>query len=82
MKVERRLPFGLVVCAQTADEAREWARQHGLSEKDYVYASAAARLDGMRDFAVIRLAGFYRRRDRGRIEETIRRNELKMGGTK
>lgn len=66
-----------VVCAGSQDEARAWSRRHGIPSRQVCYASSPHKLLGLRDFAVVRLPGFFGRRDRREIEDVVRANEMK-----
>ncbi|CAL9650227.1 hypothetical protein [Streptomyces sp. enrichment culture] len=66
-----------VVCAGSQAEAQAWARLHGIPQQDCLYAGSLRRIEGLRDFAVVRLRGFFDRPDRGDIEDCLLRNELK-----
>ncbi|AWT42564.1 MULTISPECIES: hypothetical protein [Streptomyces] len=66
-----------VVCAGSQAEAQAWARLHGIPQRQCVYASSVRRIEGLRDFAVVRLRGFFGRPNRDEIEACLRRNELK-----
>ena len=66
-----------VVCAGSQAEAQAWARLHGIPQRQCVYASSPRTIEGLRDFAVVRLRGFFDRPNRDEIEACLRRNELK-----
>lgn len=66
-----------VICAGSQAEAQEWARLHNIPQRQCVYAGSLRRIEGLRDFAVVRLRGFFDRPDRGEIEACLLRNELK-----
>ncbi|KPC68071.1 hypothetical protein ADL27_57380 [Streptomyces sp. NRRL F-6602] len=66
-----------VVCAGRSEEARAWARSHGVPQCQCIYAGSVRKLDGLRDFAVVRLRSFFDRRDRDEIEAVLRRCEMK-----
>jgi hypothetical protein len=66
-----------VVCARSQDEAQAWGRLHGIPQRQCVYASSPRTVEGLRDFAVVRLRGFFDRPNRDEIEACLRRNELK-----
>ncbi|GGS41816.1 hypothetical protein GCM10010221_45850 [Streptomyces parvus] len=67
-----------VICAARNDEARAWARGHGIPERQCIYAGSVRTLDGLRDFAVVRLRSFFDRPDREQIEAVLQRCEMKM----
>ncbi|MFC8986016.1 hypothetical protein [Streptomyces sp. NPDC057115] len=67
-----------VVCAGRSEEARAWARAHGVPQGQCIYAGSVRKLDGLRDFAVVRLRSFFDRSDRDEIEAVLRRCEMKM----
>lgn len=69
-----------VVCAASAAEAMAWAKEQGLTQRQINYASSPAKIDGLTNFTVVRLHGFYRRADANRIDAVIRRNQRKQGG--
>lgn len=66
-----------VICAGSQAEAQAWARLHGISQRQCLYASSTRTIEGLRDFAVVRLRGFFDRPDQEEIETCLRRNELK-----
>ncbi|MEU7737938.1 hypothetical protein AB0B51_33560 [Streptomyces griseus] len=66
-----------VVCAGSQGEAQAWARVHGIPQQQCLYASSLRTIEGLRDFAVVRLRGFFDRKDRDDIEACLLRNELK-----
>ncbi|CAL9365680.1 hypothetical protein [Streptomyces sp. enrichment culture] len=66
-----------VVCAGSQHEAQAWARLHEIPQRQCLYASSVRKVEGLRDFAVVRLRGFFDRQDRDEIEACLRRNELK-----
>ncbi|MEU4051233.1 hypothetical protein AB0F09_18800 [Streptomyces olivaceus] len=66
-----------VVCAGSVAEARAWAQLHAIPQRQCLYASSVRKIEGLRDFAVVRLQGFFGRPDRDEIEGCLRRNELK-----
>lgn len=66
-----------VVCAGSQAEAQAWASLHGIPQQQCVYASSPRTIEGLRDFAVVRLRGFFDRPNRDDIEACLRRNELK-----
>ncbi|WP_405852966.1 hypothetical protein OG571_47835 (plasmid) [Streptomyces sp. NBC_01369] len=66
-----------VVCAGTQTEAREWACHHKVPTRQVLYASSTRAIEGLRDFAVVRLQGFFGREDADDIEAVLRRNEMK-----
>lgn len=66
-----------VVCAGSQAEAQAWACLHGIPQQQCVYASSPRTIEGLRDFAVVRLRGFFDRPNRDEIEACLRRNELK-----
>ena len=65
------------ICAGSQAEAQAWARLHDISPRQCLYASSPRTIEGMRDFAVVRLRGFFDRPDRDEIEACLLRNELK-----
>ena len=67
-----------VICAASQEEARAWARLHGVPQRQCIYAGSVRKIDGLRDFAVVRLPSFFARRDRDQIEACLRRCEMKM----
>lgn len=67
-----------VVCAARSDEVRAWAKAHGIPQQQCIYAGSLGKIDGLRDFAVVRLRSFFDRPDRGQIEMCLQRNEMKM----
>ncbi|MHC3427185.1 hypothetical protein [Streptomyces sp. DT18] len=67
-----------VVCAGRSEEARAWARSHGVPQRQCIYAGSVREVGGLRDFAVVRLRSFFDRRDRDEIEAVLRRCEMKM----
>lgn len=66
-----------VVCAGSQAEAQAWARLHSIPLQQCVYASSTRKIEGLRDFAVVRLRGFFDRPHREEIETCLRRSELK-----
>lgn len=66
----------ILVCARSLDEASVWASEHGVTSQ-CVYVDRAAVAEGRRDFAVVRLPGFFERSDADLIDAVIRRSELK-----
>lgn len=62
-----------VVCAGSQDEARAWARLQGIPERQCRYANSPRTIEGLRDFAVVRLRGFYDRPNWDEIEACLRR---------
>jgi hypothetical protein len=67
-----------VICCASRDEARAWAREHNVPRRQTLYAGTAAALDGLVNFAVVRLPSFLGRPDRERLEAVLRHNETKM----
>ncbi|WP_075001152.1 hypothetical protein [Streptomyces qinglanensis] len=67
-----------VVCAGSRDEAVAWSRMHDIPQQRCRYASSTRVIEGVRDFVVVRLRGFFDRSDREEIEACLRRNEMKM----
>jgi hypothetical protein len=70
-------PLTYVVCAASAVDATRWAREQSLTQRQTIYASSAAKIDGWTNFTVVRLPGFYLRPDADQIDAVIRRNEQK-----
>ena len=66
-----------VVCAGSQAEAQAWAQLHSVPQRQCLYASSPRKIEGLRDFAVVRLRGFFDRPNREEIEACLRRNELK-----
>ena len=66
-----------VVCAGSQTEVQAWARLQGISPRQCLYASSTRTIEGLRDFAVVRLRGFFDRADQEEIEACLRRSELK-----
>jgi hypothetical protein len=66
-----------VVCAGSQAEAQAWARLHGIPQRQCVYASSTRKIEGLRDFAVVRLRGFFDQPHREDIEACLRGSELK-----
>lgn len=67
-----------VVCAGSSEEAKEWARLHGVPQRLCIYSGSVRKIEGLRDFAVVRLRSFFARPDHAEIEACLRRNEMKM----
>ncbi|MGW3298499.1 hypothetical protein [Streptomyces rubiginosohelvolus] len=67
-----------VVCAGSQGEAQAWARAHDIPLRQCVYVGDLRLIEGLRDFAVVRLHGFFDRPDRDDIEACLQRNEMKM----
>lgn len=70
-------PPTTLVCAASAVDAARWAREEGLHPTQVIYVSSATKIDGQQDFTVVRLPGFYGRRDADEIDAVIRCNERK-----
>ena len=66
-----------VVCAGSQAEVQAWSRLHDVPQQQCTYASSTRKIEGMRDFAVVRLRGFFDRPDREDIEACLQRNERK-----
>lgn len=61
-----------VICARDARQATRYAIEHGLSPRDYIYASSERVLFGLADVDAVILPGFHERSDAPRIEEHLR----------
>jgi hypothetical protein len=72
------LPLNLVVCSKSRNHTNAWCRAKGIRQSDVIHATYHS-LDGIRDFAVVRLPSFFERPDWEKIERTITRSELKRG---
>ncbi|GAA2108087.1 hypothetical protein [Streptomyces synnematoformans] len=67
-----------VVCAKTADEARTWARQHGIPRSRVVYACHPGNnVIKMRGFITVVLPSFYERRDWHVVQAVVHRSQKK-----
>jgi hypothetical protein len=75
--MRKDMPY--VICARTAGQAREWALEHNIPRRRTVYASRADYLEGMSNFAVVELPGFWNRKDAADIRAAIARDQAKTG---
>jgi hypothetical protein len=73
------LPLNLVVCSKSRNHTNAWCRAKGIRQSDVVHAGSIHALEGLVDFAVVRLPSFFRRPDWEKIEQTITRMELRRG---
>ncbi|WP_158712317.1 hypothetical protein [Streptomyces sp. NRRL F-5135] len=67
-----------LICCATRDDARAWAKGHGIPRSRMVYASTPRAIDGMTEYVLVRLPGFYRRKNWQQIDAVIRRTEVRM----
>ncbi|MGF2208966.1 hypothetical protein [Streptomyces albidoflavus] len=69
--------FQYVVCAGSQAEADAWAEMHEVPLERCVYASSTRKIEGLLDFVVVRLRGFFGVPGQQAIEDCLRMNELK-----
>jgi hypothetical protein len=69
----------LLVCSGSLRHTENWCRAMGIRRRDVIHAGSVHSLEGLADFAVVRLPSFFRRPDWEKIEQTITRMELRRG---